>query len=69
MAHYPHPFDPKNQAKIIRQWTEKRSTKCPINSPHNVDKFYMGTFIEYTFIDKKKREQYVEEFCLKVEWL
>ena len=51
-AHYPHPFDPKNKAEIIRQWERICRTKCPINSPHDVDKDYIGTFVEYTFIDK-----------------
>ena len=62
-VHYPHPFDPKNKAVILRR------TKCPINSPHNVDKDYLGTFVEYTYIDKNKRKQHVEEYCLRVEWL
>lgn len=67
--HYPHPYDPKNKAVIIRQWERICRTKCPINSPHNVDKDYIGTFVEYTFIDKKGRKQHVEEYCLKVTWL
>ncbi|UJD20325.1 hypothetical protein T47t1_112 [Escherichia phage T4] len=36
--HYPHPYDPKNKAVIIRQWERICRTKCPINSPHDVDK-------------------------------
>lgn len=68
MSYYPHPFDPKNKATIIRRWEERRKTCCPIKSPHNVDKWYVGTFVEYTFLDKKKREQYVPEYCLLVRW-
>lgn len=68
-AHYPHPFDPKNKAVILRQWQRVCRTKCPINSQHNVDKNYLGTFVEYTYIDKNKRKQHVEEYCLRVEWL
>ncbi|AIZ02458.1 hypothetical protein AVV67_gp114 [Escherichia phage vB_EcoM_VR25] len=68
-AHYPHPFDPKNKATIIRHWSETRITKCPIKSPHNVDKWYIGEYVEYTFIDKNKRVQHVDEYCLKVQWL
>lgn len=52
-VHYPHPFDPKNKVEIIRQWERICRTKCPINSPHDVDKDYIGTFVEYTFIDRK----------------
>lgn len=37
-VHYPHPFDPKNKVEIIRQWERICRTKCPINSPHDVDK-------------------------------
>lgn len=69
MTHYIHPFDPKNKANIHRRWIETRKTKCPINSPHNVDRWYIGEYVEYTFIDKKKRVQYVEEYCLRVKWL
>lgn len=68
MTYYPHPFDPKNNSNIIRVWKERRKTKCPIKSPHDVDKWYEGTFVEYRFIDKKKREQYVPEYCLCVKW-
>lgn len=68
-AHYPHPFDPKNKAEIIRRWTETRVTKCPIKSQHNTYKWYIGEYVEYTFIDKNKRKQHVEEYCLKVQWL
>lgn len=69
ITHHPHPYDPKNKSTIIREWTEVRRTKCPIKSPHQVDRFYQGHYVEYKFIDKNKREQYVEEFCLRVEWL
>ena len=69
MTHHPHPFDPKNKPTIIRQWEETRTTKCPIKSPHSVEKLYIGTFVEYKFIDKKKREHYIEEYCLRVQWL
>ncbi|QBQ80186.1 hypothetical protein HOV53_gp033 [Escherichia phage vB_EcoM_Schickermooser] len=41
-VHYPHPFDPKKKAVILRQWQRVCRTKCPINSPHNVDKDYLG---------------------------
>ena len=68
-VHYPHPFDPKNKTVILRQCQRVCRTKCPINSPHNVDKDYLGTFVEYTYIDKNKRKQHVEEYCLRVEWL
>ncbi|UYM28764.1 hypothetical protein [Serratia phage vB_SspM_LC53] len=68
MAYYPHPFDPKNKSVIIRKWEERRRTKCPIDSPHDVDKWYIGTFIEYTFIDKKKHKQHVDEYCILVKW-
>lgn len=67
--HYPHPYNPKNKTTIIRKWVETRTTKCPINSPHNVNKLYEGTFIEYTFIDKNKSKKYVEEYCLHIRWL
>ncbi|BBC78174.1 Hypothetical protein KNT65_gp126 [Escherichia phage EcS1] len=66
--HYPHPFDPKNKATIIRQWQEVRKTRCPIISKVQ-EKEYLGTFIEYNYIDKKKRTQHIEEFCLRVQWI
>ncbi|QIN97784.1 hypothetical protein PhiZZ30_113 [Serratia phage PhiZZ30] len=68
-VHYPHPYDQKNKAVIIREWEEIRQTKCPINTPHNVERRYLGRFMEYTFIDKKGRKKHVEEYCMQVTWL
>lgn len=68
-VHYPHPFDPKNKAVIIREWSEIRRTKCPINTPHDVERYYWGHFIEYTFIDKNKKKKHVKEYCMQVKWL
>ncbi|ARB05897.1 hypothetical protein fHeYen901_124 [Yersinia phage fHe-Yen9-01] len=67
-VHYPHPFDPKWKAIIHRIWSETRFTKCPIKSDVE-EKEYAGTFVEYTYIDKKKRKIYVEEYCLLVKWV
>lgn len=66
--HYPHPFDPKNKATIHRQWVETRMTKCPIPAAAQYNKKYTAEFIEYTFINNKGKEVYVEEMVLWIKW-
>lgn len=67
--HYPHPYDPKNKAVIHRIWKEKRKTYCPVAGANVKVHTYIGTFVEYTFKDKSKKDKYVEEFCLLVQWV
>lgn len=67
--YYPHPYNPKNKAEIIRKWCEIRTTKCPIVGVDVSVKSYRGTFVEYTFVNKNKKVIHVPEFCLLVEWL
>lgn len=68
-AHYPHPFDPKNKAVIHRRWIEERTTKCPIPAAAKYNKRYVAEFVEYTFINNKKKEVYVEELAIWIKWL
>lgn len=68
-THYPHPYDPTNKGVIIREWVERRFTKCPIVGSTAEEKEYEGTFLEYTFINKKKKLVHVPEYCLRVKWL
>lgn len=68
-VHHPHPYDPKNKGTIIRVWKERRFTKCPIVGADVTEKEYEGTFIEYTFINKKKKLVHVPEYCILVKWL
>lgn len=68
-VHYPHYYDPKNKPEIIRIWEEVRYTKCPIIGADVQEKAYLGKFVEYTFINKKKKKVHVEEYCLLVTWL
>ncbi|AJD81925.1 hypothetical protein YenMTG1_115 [Yersinia phage vB_YenM_TG1] len=53
MTHYPHPFVPKHKSEIHRQWKEIREAKCPIVGAKTSTYTYEGTFIEYTYINKK----------------
>lgn len=69
MTHYPHPFVPKHKSEIHRQWKEIREAKCPIVGSKTSTYTYEGTFIEYTYINKKGKKVYVPEFCLLVKWL
>lgn len=66
--YYPHPFDPKNKATIHRQWIETRMTKCPVPGTEAYNKKYTAEFVEYTFINKKGKEVYVEEYPLWIKW-
>lgn len=68
-VHYPHYADPKNKPVILRKWQEVRWTKCPIVGSTVEEKQYRGTFVEYTYVNKKKKTVYVEELCILVEWL
>lgn len=68
-VHYPHYTDPKNKPTIIRKWTERRFTKCPIPGAKVTEKEYEGTFVEYTFINKKKKLVHVPELVILVKWL
>lgn len=67
-VHYPHPYDPIWRPEIIRVWTEQRKTHSPIEAGRIYDKTYVGTFCEYTYINKKKKKIHVDEFCLLVKW-
>lgn len=69
MTHYPHPYDPKNKARIIRKWRSLRKTKCPIVGFLGKEKQYVGQYVEYTFINKKGKTVHVPEYCMKVTWL
>ncbi|AHY25084.1 hypothetical protein AVV36_gp122 [Pectobacterium bacteriophage PM2] len=66
--HYPHPYDPKNKSTILRVWKERRQTKCPNKSSNVTERWYTGTYVEYTYINKKKQTVYIEEYCILVEW-
>lgn len=68
-THYPHPFDPANKAVIHRRWIEERVTNCPILAAAKYNKRYRAEFVEYTFINNKKREVYVPELALWIKWL
>lgn len=67
MVYRPHCFDPKNKPEIIRQYKEVRQSKCPITGRGGPS--YEGTFVEYTFINKKGRKVHVPEYCILVRWL
>lgn len=67
-THYPHPFDPKNKATIHRRWVETRMTNCPVPAAAKYNKKYTAEFIEYTFINSKGKEVYIEEYCLWIKW-
>ena len=64
-----HPFDPKNKSVIHRIWEEIRWTKCPIVGSKVQEKPYMGKFVEYTYINKKGKPVYVDEYLLLVKWI
>lgn len=68
-VHYPHCYDPKRSPEIIRIWKERRFTKCPIIGANVTEKEYEGTFVEYTYLNKKKKRVHVPEFVLLVTWL
>lgn len=68
MTHHIHPFDPKNKAVIHRRWIETRMTKCPVTEAAVYNKKYTAEFVEYTFVDKKGRKVYVDEYCLWIKW-
>lgn len=67
MVYYPHCFDPKNKTEILRKWEEVRQSKCPITG--NGGPKYKGTFVEYTFVNKRGKVVHVPEFIILVEWL
>lgn len=67
--HYPHYTDPKNKPTVIRKWTERRTTKSPMANSTVKEKEYEGTFVEYTFINKKKKLVHVPELVILVKWL
>ncbi len=67
--HYPHYTDPKNKPEIVRIWKERRFTKCPIAEANVTEKEYEGTFVEYYFINKKKKRVHVPELVILVKWL
>lgn len=68
-VHYPHCYDPKNKPVIIRKWVERRFTKCPILNSKVKEKEYEGTFVEYTYVNKKKQTVHVPEMVLLVKWI
>lgn len=68
-VHHPHCYDPKNKSEIVRIWKERRFTQCPIVGADVTEKEYEGTFIEYYFINKKKKRVHVPEYTLLVTWL
>lgn len=68
-VHYPHCYDPQNKPEIIRIWEEVRETKCPIEGYTGKEFKYLGKFVEYTFLNKKKKRVHVPEYCLLVTWL
>ncbi len=68
-THYPHCFDPANKTEIIRVWEEVRKTKSPISGYEGKEFRYLGKFVEYYYINKKKKRVYVEEYCILVTWL
>ena len=67
MTHYPHPYDPKSRAVILKKWQAIRQAKCPIRGVNTHT--YKGTYVEYIFFNKKGKEVHVPEFCLLVKWL
>lgn len=67
-THYIHCFDPANKPKIIRRWIETRMTQCPIPAAAQYNKRYTAEFVEYTFINNKGKEVYVEEMALWIKW-
>lgn len=68
VTHYIHCFDPKNKATIHRRWVESRMTKCPVPGTEQYNKRYTAEFVEYTYINNKGKEVYVEELCLWIKW-
>lgn len=69
MAYYPHPYNPSNKSKIIREWTEERFTKCPIDNSTVSPIKYIGYYVEYEYVNKKGKKIHIPEYCLRVEWL
>lgn len=67
--HYPHYTDPKNKPTVIRKWTERRFTKNPIKGSTVQEKEYLGTFVEYTYVNSKKKLVHVSELIVRVQWL
>ena len=66
--HYIHPFNPAHKAVIHRRWTETRMTNCPVPDTEKYNKKYTAEFVEYTFINKKGKPVYVEEYVLWIKW-
>lgn len=66
-THYPHCYDPINKPVIIKKWKEVRETKG--DWPDIKEKKYQGTYVEYTYVNKKKKTVHVDEYCLLIEWL
>lgn len=68
-VYQPHPFRPENKSTIHRIYDERCWTKCPIPDANVTEKEYIGTFVDYTFINKKGKPVYVERYCLVVKWV